>query len=362
MTTLSGWRKPASMARGLADCTLIVATYRRPDDVLALLSSLCALPDAPSEVAVVDGSPDDRSENVVLPWARDTDLPFDLLYIRSPAGLTRQRNVGIDATSGDFVFFLDDDCVPEPGYFEAIRACYRSGADGPPGAVCGFVDNEVGRPLSTRWRVRLALGIVPRLGPGAYFPTATSYPYALGERFSGARRVHAMPGCAMSFRRRVLDQHRFSSFFYGYSQGEDLEMSLRVGRESTILWCGDAHAVHHHVPSGRPSTAEKGKMEVRNRYFIWRRFTPRRSFGLHVRFWSDLALGIANDVGAVIAHPTSLAPLRHAAGCVGGMVSCVIAPPLQEEPPAAREYRFELADLRTTAASTSWSGTAETQP
>ncbi len=194
MTTLSGWRKPASIAGGLADCTLIVATFRRPDDLFALLSSLCALPNAPSEVAVVDGSPDDRSEHAIAPWARDTDLPFDLLYIRSPAGLTRQRNAGIDATSGGFVFFLDNDCVPEPGYFETIRACYLSGADGGPGAVCGFVDNEVGRPLSRRWRLRLALGIVPRLGPGAYFPTATSYPYALGGKFAGARRVECDAG------------------------------------------------------------------------------------------------------------------------------------------------------------------------
>ncbi len=104
-------------------------------------------------------------------------------------------------------------------------------------------------------------------------------------------------------------------------------------------------------------------MEVRNRYFIWRRYTPRRSFGLHIRFWGDLALGIAYDVGAVIARPTSLAPLRHAAGCIRGMVSCLVAPPVQEEPAATREYRFELADVRTTAGSGTWSaGTAEIHP
>lgn len=345
VTTLPGWRVRRSRPGGLDGCCLIIATYRRPTDLLALLQRLVEVSDPPAEVAVVDGAPNDESEQVAAAWVRRADLPFDLAYVRSPAGLTRQRNVGIDATAGELVFFLDDDCLPADGYFRAIQACYRADDAGVVGAVCGFVDNEVGRPLSRRWRLRLALGLVPRLPAGSYFPTATSFPYALGRSFSGTQRVDVMPGCAMSFRRSVLERQRFSMFFAGYAQGEDMEMSRRVAAEHAILWCGDAHAVHNQSPAGRPSSAQKGRMEVRNRHFIWRRFCVRPTLGLRMRFWADLSFGLACDLGGMIAHPGSLAPLRHASGLVRGMVSCLIAPPRFDEPQARREYAIAWTDV-----------------
>ena len=49
---------------------------------------------------------------------------MDLRCVASEPGITVQRNVGIDAASGDVVVFIDDDCTFEAGLFEVLTDCY----------------------------------------------------------------------------------------------------------------------------------------------------------------------------------------------------------------------------------------------
>jgi glycosyltransferase involved in cell wall biosynthesis len=303
------------------------------------------LPDAPAEVVVVDGSPGSESGNAIRRWAAEHEIPFRLVYLRSPAGLTRQRNVGIDASRGSIVHFLDDDCAPAPGYFEAIGRVYEEDEAGAVGAVCGSPVNEMSGVLTLRWRTRLALGIAPRGRAGEYLRMGASMPLAAASPFEGTRPTMVMPGCSMSFRRGTVERHRFSHFFYGYSQGEDLEMSLRVGRDHQVLWCGDARVIHDHAPGGRPASMEQGRMEVRNRFFIWKRYVSAPTFVERLRFWSDSAYSMGYDLATFVRRPTSLAPLVHMLGSVRGALECVFSPPRYEEPPAAREFAFDIRPL-----------------
>ena len=350
---LPAWvqRAAVTVEGTVANASLVVPTYRRGPDVVMLLDALVALPDPPGEVVVVDGSPDDDADERVAAWAAPRTLPFDLVVVRSEPGLTRQRNVGIDAAARDLVFYLDDDCLPLPGYFREIAAVFARDTDGRVGAVGGSIVNEMNLPLDARWRVRFMLGLVPRtLQPGQYYPTATSVPRSLTAPFSGTRRVDMVPGGAVAYRRVVLLAHRFSRFFEGYSQGEDLEMSLRIGRDWTLLWSGDAHVLHNHAPGGRPASAEKGRMEVRNRYFIWKRFSPDARWSDRCRFWLDIAYIGAYDVAASLARAGGLSSLRHAAGCARGALECLLDPPRHQEPAPDREYEIQAEERRGASA------------
>ena len=330
---------PATSAAGaLADCSLVVPTYRRPEEIVALLGCLAALPDPPGEVVVVDGSPDAATADAVRRLADVRRLPFELLHVASPPGLTRQRNVGIDVSRGALVFFLDDDCRPEPGYFRALRRLFADDAASEIGAACGSIVNEMGRPLDLRWRLRLRLGLVPPGEAGTFFPSATSLPRSLVTPFAGSRPTDMLPGGASCWRRAVLDRHRFSLFFSGYSQGEDLEMSRRVARGWQLRWCGDAHVRHHHAPGGRPASVAKGAMEVRNRYFIWKRHVPFATAGDAARFWLDVAFILAYDVATFVGRPRQPWHLAHAAGVALGAAGGALRPPRHDEPPARREY------------------------
>jgi GT2 family glycosyltransferase len=305
--------------------------------MIHLLERLLTLPDVPAEVVVVDGSPE---SDAVAVWAREQQLPFELRYVASSVGLTRQRNVGVDASTKEFIFFLDDDCLPEPGYFAAIREVFASDKARTVGAVCGSILNEMGRPMPLRWQLRFALGLVPRGEPGRYYPTATSVPRSTVSPFQGTRPVDIVPGAAMAYRREVFARQRFSAFFEGYSQGEDLEMSRRIARDWRLLWCGDAHCVHHRAEGGRPASFRKGYMEIYNRYFIWRRHTPRPSLGCQLRLWLDFAYIFCCDLP--YGH------LQHAAGVVMGGSTCLFRPPQYQEPPARAEYAIEFSTPKET--------------
>ncbi len=339
MIPLHGFRVAAAGSpAALRDCTLVVPTYRRPAEMVSLLRTLVDLPDPPGEVVIVDGSDANGTRDAVAEWSRTAGAAFSVSYVKSPPGLTRQRNVGIDASTGEFIFYLDDDCVPLPGYFRAIRSVFAADASRNVGAVSGSIINALDKPLTLRWRIRFALGLVPRGEYGTYYPSATSVPMGLTKPFSGVRDVDIMPGGAAAYRREVFGRNRFSRFFYGYSQGEDMEMSLRIGREWRLLWCGDAHVLHNHVGGGRPAHFQKGLMEVRNRFFIWKRHSPDAVLTDRIRFWADIAYVFACDLAGFVSHPRSGGFLSHAAGVLKGAVVCIVSPPRYDEPAAGREY------------------------
>lgn len=343
---LPGWRRPAALPKILPDCVLLVPTFQRPREMVTLLDRLAEVPDPPGAVLVVDGSPDDATRDAIAAWSRPNGLPFDLAVVRSPAGLTRQRNVGLDASDEAFVYFLDDDCLPEPGYFAAIRRVFEADREPSIGGVCGSLVNEMGRPLSRRWQMRFRLGLVPRDGrPGTYYPTATSVPRGLAQPFSGIRAVDLVPGGAVAWRREVFASQRFSLFFDGYAQGEDVEMSRRVARSWRLVWCGDAHVNHFHAPSGRPSSFAKGRMEVRNRFFIRERHSGDASLRERARFWLDIGYVFAWDFVYLIARKPPGGHLEHAAGVASGGLSCFLDPPRYEEPEPRKEYTVGWAPM-----------------
>lgn len=338
-----GWSVGRSSEGAFEDCCLVIATYRRPLEVMRLLNVLAAFPEGPAEVVVVDGASTDQFSDDLRAWAHARRLPFDLIYARSRSGLTRQRNVGIDLSSRRYVFFMDDDAEPLPGYFALMRRVFEEDRDRRIGAIAGCVANEMNKPTVRRWKLRFALGLVPRLEPMIYHPSGTHTPRSLMKPFTGVRRVDVFPGCTFTLRREAVEEHRFSEFFDGYSQGEDLEMSLRVGSNWEVVCCGDAQILHNPAPGGRPAGFVRGQMEIRNRIFIWKRHTPRPRLLDRFRFWADNVLLFTMDLAWFAVRPWHFYAAAHAAGLVVGMAKCIVSPPRDKEPVARRQYTLEMA-------------------
>ncbi len=342
---LVGWRKTAARPQALPDCALIVPTYRRCQELLRLLNAMTEIAHVPAEFLVIDGSPGDEVNRALQTWAMKQDLLFDLIYLRSPAGLTRQRNVGVELCEKEFIFFLDDDCVPEPDYFTAIRQVFLDDKNGEVGAVRGFIINGIDQPITPLWRLRHALKIVPRGEPGQYHHCGTSGTWNGVKPFSGTRPIDLLAGGAAAYRRTVFSQHRFSEFFGGYAQGEDFEMSLRLRRDWKLLLCGNALVDHREASRGRPPGFARGRMVVRNRYFIWKRHSPKPGLLNGVRFWMDHALTILFYSGCFLVRPWRPYYLTYMIGTAFGLVELLIFPPEYSEPPVRREYTFRLHKL-----------------
>ena len=117
--------------------SICLATYKRPDGLLALLESLEAqvLPDDMSvEILVVDNDPR-SSEDVVNGFGSKSRFPVS--YLTQPEqNISITRNVAVDAAKGEYIWFVDDDEVAEPNCLERLAsALHDHDADGVFGPV-----------------------------------------------------------------------------------------------------------------------------------------------------------------------------------------------------------------------------------
>ena len=68
-----------------------------------------------AELVLVDNGSMDETQQVMKAHADQARYPV-LVRMEPDAGLSRARNVGLDAASGDLLLFTDDDCYLDPGY------------------------------------------------------------------------------------------------------------------------------------------------------------------------------------------------------------------------------------------------------
>jgi GT2 family glycosyltransferase len=127
------------VARGeLPSFDLVVATVDRVAEPARLLSSLARQTHSAFRVLLIDQNEDDRLGELI--GAHPT---FELEHLRSPLGLSRARNVGLEHVRAELVAFPDDDCTYPDDLLERVA---RRFADDP------ALDGLTGRAVNTLGR------------------------------------------------------------------------------------------------------------------------------------------------------------------------------------------------------------------
>lgn len=206
--------------------TVIVLTYRRPEDLWAALPLLLdAIAEYPAaDLLVVD--------NDVAPTAEQVVDQFDssrLRYVHEPTpGIAAARNRGLDETADSgLVVFIDDDERPQPGW---LRALIETQAASGAAAVAGPVVSEFPGELD------------PWIVAGRFFErrrhrTGTELAVAATNNLLLDRSFVARAGL------------RFDEAF-GLSGGSDSVFTRAlVGAGGRILWCDEAVVVDVVPPS-----------------------------------------------------------------------------------------------------------------
>jgi GT2 family glycosyltransferase len=192
---------------------VVVATRDRPARLAALLESLARQTFRDFEVVVVDDG------SMASPAVPDG---VRLLRHDRPLGPSAARNAGWRAMTGEYVAFVDDDCVASPGWLGSLLAAARPDAvvQGPVSPI----DSERSRlgPFTrSLW--------VDRLGPW-YQAANVLYPRELLERLGG-----------------------FDADTFPFA-GEDADLAWRAfAAGATAVWAADArvhHAVNELGPAG----------------------------------------------------------------------------------------------------------------
>lgn len=261
---------PAAKTQTTMRTTVILCTKDRKDELRAALRSLAAQSLRPDEVLVVDAGSEPALDDALIEELR---AAFPLRRLHSAPGLTKQRNLGIRESTGDLLFFFDDDVVLEPDYLREVAAVFASDAGEKIGAVGGRITNIIpagpaGRGESLRRLIR-GVFLLSDLGDGRMkqsgFP---AQPHGLAE----GRYIECLSGCGMAFRRAVFDLTQFDEALSGYSYMEDVDIARQVLKQGYAMYYQPAsRLIHHASPCARETGADVSRMLVRNYDYLFRK-------------------------------------------------------------------------------------------
>ena len=100
------------------DLSLIIPLYNRPEEIKELLESLCLQSDADFEVVVVEDGSTLKSDQIVDSYSDILNLQY---FFKPNSGPGQSRNYGAERAKGNYLIFLDSDCLIPKDYVRAVR-------------------------------------------------------------------------------------------------------------------------------------------------------------------------------------------------------------------------------------------------
>ena len=225
---------PVPVGSGSARCTVIINTVDRAADLEMTLASLKPRWNAADELIVVLGPTGDHSEEII---ARS---PVSCRLIRCPErNLAISRNLGLLASSGQFVAFIDDDASPAEGWLDELLRPFDE--DPETGISAGFVLDAEGRHFLNRHVVADTLG-------RAFWLDDVAEAQAKIDEIGPQRAFLTATGCNMAFRRATLESIGGFDPFYRYFL-EETDVVRRVITAGSRCAISPASRVLHRLGS-----------------------------------------------------------------------------------------------------------------
>ena len=121
--------------------SFIIPVYNRPGETKELLQSLALQTKQDFQVILVEDGSSLRSEDVVKKFRDRLDIQY---YYKDNSGPGPSRNFGSEKASGDYLIFLDSDCIVPEQYVqvvgEALQRNYTDAFGGPDRAHKDFTN------------------------------------------------------------------------------------------------------------------------------------------------------------------------------------------------------------------------------
>lgn len=225
--------------------SLIVSTYNNPVALDAILARLVKDPAGPpDEIIVADDGSGPATRDVVDKWVRQAPFPVKHVW-HEDVGFRKTRilNAAIKQAEGDYIVFLDGDCLPEGRFIADHRALAERGTF-VQGRRAFIAENKVPEILSGRASLkRLML-----TGHVSGLFKAIRWPLPIIKRNQAQR---GLIGCNLAiWRDDLLAVNGFDEAYEGWGIGEDSDLCSRLynlGRQRKFVY-GRALVFHLNHP------------------------------------------------------------------------------------------------------------------
>jgi GT2 family glycosyltransferase len=263
---------------------VLIATYRRPDDLLRCFSALKKQTLQPHDILVVvrDDDSDTKSRLSGYPLH---GLPIRVISIDTP-GSVAARNAGLDVCQTDILAIIDDDTAPHADWLGRVMENFRNdpalgGLGGRDRCFDGTAFDDHQEPVvgKIQWWGR----------------TIGNHHRGFGK----LREVDVLKGANMSFRARAFEHVRFNTRLKGKGAqpSEDFCFSVEVKARGWKLAYDPAALVDHYASRRDEKrlyvgvSAVQDKTEFRDFCYnqtlsIWNALSPLRRAVFFV--WSSL--------------------------------------------------------------------------
>jgi GT2 family glycosyltransferase len=227
---------PSYGPAGEQPCSIVVCTHERPDLLGTCLTALLPFHQKGHEVIIVDNAPVTEKTGRLV-----DDYPYKHV-IEPNKGLNNARNFGLQLASNEIIAFTDDDCLPDPGWLEALSGPYVDDT------VWGTTGLVIPYEMETSSQVQFEDYCANRrIFQRRFYSSPPLTPSEAGVVGMGAN---------MSFRRKALEKlGGFDSRFDGGTptmSGGDTDIFARLLKAGgRIVYRPDALVRHRHVREDR---------------------------------------------------------------------------------------------------------------
>ncbi len=286
----------AKTERERAGSSFVIATRNRPDLLLDAVRTLVEQTVLPAELCIVDSSDEIPARAEIEELCASVELALDYVH-PAPRGLTVQRNLGIDRTSGDPVFLIDDDVLLAPDVHEQILAEYARW-----GPELGGVR---GAPIHPPMPAKTTILWRKLFGMGGWWPEASGRMrggfFVEGVSASaGVRTLEYFNGWFMSYPREVFSKVRFDENLSGYAWKEDIDFSYRVVKLGYVLVQTPLARIDHRKSDVERFTPfDHQRMNLANQFYLHRKNMPQTLKNRAALWWALVGMFVLNAGKAV---------------------------------------------------------------
>jgi GT2 family glycosyltransferase len=253
----------------MIEYSIVIATFERPSQLAATLTSVAAQTHPPASVIVIDASQQSESREVVESFAQTLPISYERANEPSAA---MQRNQGALRVTTPLISFLDDDTTISATAFEQLCKTFEEDTSQTIGGVAARIHGMQHKPpRGLLWfYYRLQAGYShPTYGGKLFGPAINCLP-TYTEADSPLIPSGWLNSTCVLYRTPVFQREKFPNF-RGYSFMEDVHLSARIAKTHHLYFHATAEFEHHDAPSSFKRNAEQmARMRIRNQRVVAR--------------------------------------------------------------------------------------------
>lgn len=223
---------------------VIVTTYNRPDTLVRVLDGLIHQSRLPDEILIADDGSGYETREAITPYLDSSAISITHVWQEDKGfRAARIRNMGIKASSSDYMIFLDGDCIPERNFVNDHANIAKSGFffQGKRVIVSKSTSPDFSFKETESFLTLIKYAITSRISNSHHilrFPFAPSF---TTKKLSGIR------SCNLGvFREDLIAINGFNQDFTGWGR-EDSELVVRLYNYGLMRLENPFRAICYHL-------------------------------------------------------------------------------------------------------------------